>query len=144
MATRANKPPLPHPRKLEQRHPRHPPKFGGSTGPFSAKLVAQAESLRAQLLISQPQSTLLHADLHHFNILQTERGWLAIDPKGVVGEPAYEIASFLYNPHDTVITKDRVARRIAIFSEVLSLERERILGWGIVQCVLSAWWSFDS
>jgi streptomycin 6-kinase len=37
-----------------------------------------------------------------------------------------------------------VVRRIAIFCEALSLERERVLGWGIVQCVLSAWWSFDS
>jgi streptomycin 6-kinase len=30
---------------------------------------------------------VLHADLHHFNILSSERGWIAIDPKGVTGFP---------------------------------------------------------
>jgi streptomycin 6-kinase len=36
---------------------------------------------------------LLHADLHHHNILAAERHpWLAIDPKGVIGDAAYERA----------------------------------------------------
>ena len=126
------------------------PKFNGGTGPFPERLVAQAESLRDQLLHSSHSyhsshsSVLLHGDLHHFNILQTEQAWLAIDPKGVVGERAYEIASFLYNPFDTPITKEMVLRRITQFAELLSLDYERLLGWGIVQAVLSAWWSFDS
>ena len=120
------------------------PKFDGRTGPFPEKLVSQAESLRRQLINSSHSSVLLHGDLHHFNILQTEQAWLAIDPKGVVGERAYEIASFLYNPFGTHITKEMGMRRIAQFSELLSLDRERLLGWGIVQAVLSAWWSFDS
>jgi streptomycin 6-kinase len=125
-------------------------KYNGGTGPFPAHLVAQAESLRTQLLNSNSNSNsnsnqfLLHGDLHHFNILQTEQGWRAIDPKGVVGEPAYEIASFLYNPNERLISKAMLARRIAQFSELLTLDRERLLGWGVVQAVLSAWWSFDS
>ncbi len=123
-------------------------KFNGGTGPFPENLVAQAESLRAQLLSSTSNSNsnqfLLHGDLHHFNILQTEQGWRAIDPKGIIGEPAYEIASFLYNPNEQLITQPMLARRIAQFSELLTLDRERLLGWGVVQAVLSAWWSFDS
>lgn len=42
---------------------------------------------------------LLDGDLHHFNILRAHRQpWLAIDPKGLVGDPAYEVGAFLYNP----------------------------------------------
>ena len=118
--------------------------FAGGTGPFPAKLVAQAETLRQQLLSSSDDTTLLHGDLHHFNILRHGAGWLAIDPKGVMGERAYEIASFLYNPLDVEkITAQMLVRRVDQFSEILSLNRERIVGWGLVQAMLSAWWSYE-
>lgn len=39
------------------------------------------------------------ADLQHYNVLFDDaRGWLAIDPKGVVGEVEYEIGAILRNP----------------------------------------------
>jgi streptomycin 6-kinase len=56
------------------------------------ELVATAVSLFNELLPSQSEPVLLHGDLHHWNILRATRvPWLALDPKGVVGEPAYEV-----------------------------------------------------
>ena len=44
------------------------------------------------------RKVLLHGDLHHQNILFNEnKGWKAIDPKGIIGVPVMELARFLDN-----------------------------------------------
>jgi streptomycin 6-kinase len=119
--------------------------FNGGTGPFPSQLVEQAQRLYAELLASAAEPVLLHGDLHHFNILQAERQpWLAIDPKGVVGEPAYETGALLRNPSNGIVQDRRIqARRVDQLAAELALDRQRILGWGIAQAVLSAWWSYE-
>jgi streptomycin 6-kinase len=121
--------------------------FGGATGPFPPRLVAQAEGLFRELLASSGPPVLLHGDLHHENILAATRApWLALDPKGLAGESAYEVGALLRNPPDVETWPDlpRIqARRVSILAEQLGLERERIIGWALAQAVLSAWWSFE-
>ena len=122
--------------------------FGGGTGPFPRALVEEAESLFADLLASQAAPVLLHGDLHHDNILSATRApWLAIDPKGVVGEPAYEVGALLRNWQPTLFAMAdpaRVtARRVDQLGEALGIDRARICGWGLAQAVLSAWWSIE-
>ena len=64
-----------------------------------ARLVEEAEALLAWLVPSQTGPVLLHGDLHHGNVLSARRRpWLAIDPKGVVGERAFDAGALLYNP----------------------------------------------
>ncbi len=119
--------------------------FGGGSGPFPVGLVAQAEALFAELLGSMAAPVLLHGDLHHWNILAAERRpWLAIDPKGLVGEPAYEAGALLRNQLPEGPEAKRVlARRLDQLAEVLELDRARLAGWGMAQAVLSAWWSYE-
>jgi streptomycin 6-kinase len=121
--------------------------FDGGSGPFPPNLVSLAEQLFAELLATAAPSMLLHGDLHHYNILSARRQpWLAIDPKGVCGEPAYEVGAWLHNPFDLLQRPqpDRLlARRVTIFSEMLGIETERLAGWGMAQAVLSAWWSYE-
>lgn len=124
------------------------PRFGGTTGPFPAHLVDTAERLFAELIPSMAAPVLLHGDLHHDNILAaTREPWLALDPKGIIGEPAFEVGTFLHNPMPQIATwpnLDRIlARRVDQFAEELNAERQRILAWGIAQAVLSAWWSVE-
>ena len=72
--------------------------FGGTTGPFPTALVEAAERLFSELHTDSTEQVVLHGDLHHDNILSgTREAWLAIDPKGVVGEPTYETGAFLRN-----------------------------------------------
>jgi len=120
-------------------------RFSGGTGPFPPRLVTMAESLFVELLSSSESPVLLHGDLHHFNILSTERGgWLAIDPKGVSGERAYEAGAFLRNPTPAIFTDAHIQRRrVEVFAGELGLDQDRILAWGVAQAVLSAWWSFE-
>jgi streptomycin 6-kinase len=120
-------------------------RFGGGTGPFPARLVEEAEALFAELLASQAEPVLLHGDLHHENILSAERQpWLALDPKGVVGEPAYEVGALLRNQLWQLPQPGRVtARRVDQLAEELGFDRARVRGWGLAQAVLSAWWSVE-
>jgi streptomycin 6-kinase len=122
--------------------------FEGGTGPFPAELVEAAERLRADLLASPGETVLLHGDCHHWNILRAERQpWLVIDPKGVAGEAIYETSSFLYNrlpePLGSAHAGRVLARRTDILAERLGFDRKRLIAWGIVQSVLSSWWTYE-
>ena len=121
--------------------------FNGGTGPFPKRLVEMSETFFADLFASATETVMIHGDLHHFNILRAGDGWLAIDPKGMVGEPAYETGAFLRNELDRVYTSSNplqtMARRVAIFAEVLELDRQKIVQYGLAQAILSAWWSYE-
>ena len=110
-------------------------------------LVERAEVLFAELIASQTETLLLHGDLHHENILSAgRRPWLAIDPKGVVGERAYDTAALLHNPVellDAPRPRKVLERRIALLSEELGFDRERVRDWGIAQAVLAAYWGWE-
>ncbi|HEX9681405.1 MAG TPA: aminoglycoside phosphotransferase family protein, partial [Anaerolineales bacterium] len=97
----------------------------------------------AELAASMAEPVLLHGDLHHENILSAEGDrWVAVDPQGVIGEPAYEVGAFLRNPIPEVWTWLELAkimdRRVEVFIEELGFDRRRLIGWGYAQAVLSA------
>ena len=121
-------------------------RFNGKTGPFPPHLVEAAETLFKDLIASQGPQHLIHADLHHENILESERGWLAIDPHGLIAEREFEAYSWLNNPNGLSKNPDLKAvtkRRIHQISDLTGFDRERIRGWAIACAVLSSWWSFD-
>ena len=120
-------------------------RFAGTTGPISAPLVEKAETLFSELIGTMGAPVLLHGDLHHDNILSAVREpWLAIDPKGVVGEAEYEVGAFVRNRLLTGPKPEMLlARRVDQFVDELGFGRERIVGWSLAQAVLSAWWSFE-
>ena len=121
-------------------------RFGGP-GPMPGRLVEEAESLFADLLASQGEPLLLHGDLHQENILKAGREpWLAIDPKGVVGEAAYDTAALLHNPGEALTApnpKQLLERRLDVLSGELGLDRSRLRAWGLAQAVLAAYWTLE-
>ncbi|MDP2777750.1 MAG: aminoglycoside phosphotransferase family protein, partial [Anaerolineales bacterium] len=122
------------------------PHFNGGTGPFPRELLERVESFLPELFADE-NVKLMHGDFHHFNILLSERGWLAIDPKGVVGPVMYDIGPLMLNPRrshtDWSRFKLQTERRIRILSERLGWEREKIIKWATAHAVLSAWWDFQ-
>jgi streptomycin 6-kinase len=121
--------------------------YDGGTGPLNAKLVERVERSVSDFLAENHQPVLMHGDFHHYNILSSERGWLVIDPKGVLGPAGYEVGPLLINPWGELIHKSEVQkitmRRIDILHDHLGFERERILEWGLAHAVLSAWWGME-
>jgi streptomycin 6-kinase len=79
------------------------------------------------------RGTLVHGDFHHHNILDGgDRGYLAIDSKAMLGEPEYDIPSFLWNPLPYRMKLDVTERRIAAFAAA-GLNEERIRVWAIIR-----------
>ena len=111
------------------------------------QLVESAQEVFSDLGTSQSRPRLLHGDLHHYNILfDSNRGWLAIDPKGVIGELEYEIGAVLRNPQerpDLFLPRPVIERRIRQLTDRLNLSYERTLAWGFAQAVLSAIWEIE-
>lgn len=121
--------------------------FDGGTGPLNEKLIDRVERSVKEFFVENHQPVLMHGDFHHFNILSSERGWLVIDPKGVIGPAGYEVGPFLINPwgelSNEVNQRRMTVRRIDILHEHLGFERERIREWGLAHAVLSAWWHLE-
>lgn len=123
------------------------PYFKGGTGPFNVMLLERAERSVKDFFIENHQPVLMHGDFHHFNILSSERGWLIIDPKGVIGPAGYEVGPFLINPWGDLLSgmdyRRMTKRRIDILHDRLGFERERIREWGLAHAILSAWWGIE-
>jgi streptomycin 6-kinase len=89
----------------------------------------------------------MHGDFHHYNILLSERGWLVIDPKGVIGPVGYEIGPLMLNPWNSILDrisfKAQTERRVRIISERLGWDRKSIINWATAHAILSAWWDMQ-
>jgi streptomycin 6-kinase len=122
------------------------PHFDGGTGPFPKEVLERVESSLPELF-ADDNVRLMHGDFHHFNILESERGWLAIDPKGVIGPVGYEVGPLMLNPWNNSMDRSRLKvqteRRVDIIKERLGWERERIIQWSLAHAVLSAWWDIE-
>ena len=118
-----------------------------TVGPLPRNLVDKATALFDELLQITETPVLLHADLHHGNILSADRApYLAIDPKGIVGPRGYDVATFLRNPWGVERRPDLrhiLDTRVNIFSEMLSLSPYEVAAWGFAHGVLSAVWSLS-
>ncbi len=110
-------------------------------------LLAEAQRVYLELSGSQAHIRLLHGDLQHYNVLcDARRGWLAIDPKGVVGELEFELGALLRNPVDRpdwLAQAAVVDRRLTRLTAKLRIDRRRALRWGFAQGVLSAVWTVE-
>jgi streptomycin 6-kinase len=108
------------------------------------ELVERGQSWYDALVRSQRQCRLLHGDLQHYNVLyDAQRGWLAIDPKGVVGEAEYELGASLRNPGEPFTAPRVLERRLTIYGARLPLALDRVLAWAYAQAVLSVIWEFE-
>lgn len=110
---------------------------------FDLDLFDHAENLFADLNVTTTETVVMHGDLHHYNILSARREpWLAIDPKGIIGDPAFELAAFMINPLPQIVATSNLpqllARRIDLFHEILGYPRQRIRDWCIAHAFLVA------
>jgi streptomycin 6-kinase len=85
---------------------------------------------------------VLHGDIHHDNVLDFgDRGWLAIDPKRLVGDRGFDYANIFCNPDLATATDPvRFARRVEVIGAAAGLERRRLLQWILAWAGLSAAW----
>lgn len=110
-------------------------------------LFACAAAL-AQTLLAQPQAVrVLHGDMQHGNIRHhPQRGWLAFDPKGLIGERTFDAANVLCNPLDmaeVVLSEARFLEHTRILADRLHVEQARLIAFVYVYACLSFCWSLE-
>jgi streptomycin 6-kinase len=101
--------------------------------------------LAERLLADQREVRVLHGDIHHRNIRQSSRGWLAFDPKGVVGERTYDCANTLCNPvmPHIVHNETRLLTTAGILADAPEIDLPRVLAFTYAYACLSASWSLS-
>jgi streptomycin 6-kinase len=119
----------------------------GRVRPEDRALFGKAGEICEELISETADSQMpLHGDIHHFNILPSQRGWLAIDPKGIWGPRIYEYANTLCNPYNHVgIVADakRMDRQASIIAERAGVERPLLLRFTFLHGAQAAAWSIE-
>ncbi|MFK0099331.1 aminoglycoside phosphotransferase family protein [Streptomyces sp. NPDC091040] len=114
--------------------------------PLPRPVIDAALATVRELGRAQPD-TLVHGDLHGRNILRAEREpWLAVDPKGYVGDPAYDAGALMKSRAYALAGAGedlaRAAHRIVdVFADAAELERERVRRWAQLHAVQAAFWA---
>lgn len=110
--------------------------------------IKQAHAIVDELQSTAQSHHLLHGDLHHDNILLDALGnGIAIDPKGVIGEAAYEVGAFMCNPTELSSqpnVPEILETRLTQFSETLQIDRARLAKACYVRILLSACWTVQA
>jgi streptomycin 6-kinase len=115
---------------------------------FDKRFASKAYGVFEQFNSVSKQKFLIHGDLHHENILTAQREpFLAIDPKGIIGDIGYEIAVFLNN-HAVWLSgesnlSEKLNNAVRQFSEAFEIAPQDLKKWAFAQMVLSAWWTFE-
>lgn len=110
-------------------------------------LIERAITVADNLLSEPRDEVLLHGDIHHENILWgSERGWVTIDPKGLIGERGYDVATWMLNPWgigERLDLEEIMSARLDLFSRELAIDRMRLTEWAFMHSVLSKCWSIE-
>ena len=108
-------------------------------------VLARADMIARELLAEPREPCVLHGDLHHGNVLDGgERDWLAIDPKGLLGERAFDFANIFCNPtHAIAMAPGRLERQLRVVANAARLDELRLLRWIAAYAGLSAAWSME-
>jgi streptomycin 6-kinase len=111
-------------------------------------LLTAAESALELIQREGGPEQVLHGDLHHENIiLDHALGWLAIDPKGVIGARCMEVGRYLQNQiPDDLPPGDRtelLEERLAIFSVELEIDRRLLICAALVDFALGHCWGLE-
>lgn len=122
-------------------------KAAGDADSDPGSIYIRAAQVAEIVLANQRNERVLHGDIHHENIrYSAARGWLALDPKGLYGEPTYDAANTLCNPPnmpELVRDEARMLRIAGILAEALRVSRSRMLTYVFIHACLSAAWSLE-
>lgn len=108
------------------------------------KTLNRASALAQHLLATAGPATPLHGDLHHDNVRGSNRGFLAFDAKGVLGDRHYDLANAFRNPVGAALVYTNpaiVAQRATSWAQGFDTTPGQLLHWAAAHCALSISWT---
>jgi streptomycin 6-kinase len=114
--------------------------------PFERALVDAAVGAAEALLVRPPAEgpVVVNHDLHLGNVLAAEREpWLVIDPKPLVGEPAFDGGHLLADALEGDAGIERVEWAARLVAEGLGVDLDRLRDWALVRAVDFALWAYE-
>jgi len=115
--------------------------------PGHRDVVAAAVDTCRDLPANPGRPHLVHGDFHYANVLTGPRGWLAIDPKPMVGDPEFDLLPLLRNRWaDITSTGDprrAVRRRLAALVAAAGQDGERARRWAGLRALNDALWGLE-
>lgn len=113
--------------------------------PFEQEIFEEAIAFMATARPPRSDDVILHQDLHGGNALRRGDDWVAIDPKPLVGERAFDLTSYVRDRRDELASDPDavkiVRKRLDRLCTRLDVDRERARGWALAHALA---WGFDA
>ena len=110
--------------------------------------MKKAKEIYMELTQEYADETLLHGDLHYYNILKGKEGYQIIDPKGVIGNPIFDIPRYVLNEYydesDRTIVDEKIGKLFSILSEQLMLPKKVLSKLLYIEGALAICWNIES
>jgi len=111
---------------------------------FTDELVCEALVVARELATPDAGEVLVNRDPHLGNVLAAAREpWLLIDPKPLVGEPAFDGGYLLLDLLGSEATLDAAASASDLVAEGLRVDATRVRAWALARAIENAVWSLD-
>ncbi|MFE4669507.1 aminoglycoside phosphotransferase family protein [Streptomyces sp. NPDC056716] len=108
--------------------------------PATRRLLADCAAAVREVM-DTPGDRLLHWDLHYENVLAADRApWLAIDPKPLSGDPAFDLLPALTNRYDPT----DIQWRFDALTDTLALDRDRSRAWTLARVLQNCLWDIEA
>lgn len=104
-------------------------------------LLDAASAILQDLLRSDNETVLVNRDIHLGNILAAQReDWLLIDPKPLVGSPAFDTGYLLLDLLGSGPTAKQKEYLIQVIADYTSVDPGLVRGWALVRAVENVLW----
>ncbi|MGQ3887912.1 aminoglycoside phosphotransferase family protein [Legionella sp. CNM-1927-20] len=115
---------------------------------FEQALIDKAQRLKSKLINTSTSFYLCHGDLHLENIINHQKSWLAIDPKGIIGDIGFEAAAYdLISKEELNQEKQNcktiILERLIKLAKALDIDLAYLTSWVFLRVILSAQWFIE-
>jgi streptomycin 6-kinase len=126
-----------------------PERFESVHQPFDEQLMRDAEVMFRSFGPSQMDSVLLHGDVRLDTFLLDGERAVAIDPKPLAGEPAFDVAALLRDGpgelvRDPAAGRQRLQGRLEQLTDLLDVRASRVRGWAFAVAVDTGLYAYET
>jgi streptomycin 6-kinase len=112
--------------------------------PFPPRVIGRAEELARAMTRADEDEVVVNRDAHAGNILSARREpWLLIDPKPLVGEPAFDAGYLLLDRLGAAPDVARAGQLVETIADALCVRPARVRAWAFLRAVENTLWCLD-